>query len=359
MTSSLLKLTATIRGSRLSISWLRGGLLAALTVLAGCSVNPIYSTTGIVLSNYSEGEATPYVLQMEDSHLACSLGEGVDPLLYSFSRVTDAPDSTGSLLMLLAANCSEQRAWEEELRYLRADYQGDVPAAKDAREAMKRLNAEIATRRHEAFLRAMRAYDYDPSLDNPACPDFSTEQDELTFLLGLLTGMQAIVNDANSGAMAGVPRNIAPQAERAAQCLDNRQWAGLPNAVRALVWLLIPDTQPAGAQDPWQVFADSARLGVDHGMRISMALEAVAAETFGRPDVLETVLARFADSESGFQVREDYRLVDSVAGEVVQFISDKHWTANYGYRTPQRYFGRLSEQSQQAPAEVMDLEGLL
>ena len=36
--------------------------LAAVAVLAGCSANPIYTTTGIVLSNYSESEATPYVL---------------------------------------------------------------------------------------------------------------------------------------------------------------------------------------------------------------------------------------------------------------------------------------------------------
>src|SRR5690554_7019667 len=57
------------------------------------SANPIYTTTGIVLSNYSESEATPYVMQMSDPKMACALGEGVDPLLYSFSQVTSAPRS--------------------------------------------------------------------------------------------------------------------------------------------------------------------------------------------------------------------------------------------------------------------------
>lgn len=354
MTSSLVNLKESLHGMADKLL-----AAAALVLLAGCSANPIYSTTGIVLSNYSEGEATPYVLQMSDSQMACSLGEGIDPLLYSFSRVTDAPDATGSLLMLLAANCTERRAWEEELRYLRADYQGNVPAAKDARESSKRLNAEIAKRRYQAFQRAMRAYDYDPSQEGAECPFLFEDQDELTFLLGLLTGMQGIVNDANSGAMAGVPRNIAPQAERAAQCLDNEKWAGLPNAVRALVWLLLPDTQPALAPDPWRVFDDSARLGIERGIRISMALEAVAAETFGRPDVLEDVLERYVASEDNFEVLEDYRLVDAVAGEVILFASDKYWTANYGYRTPQRYFGQLNEERPDEEIQVMDLDGLL
>jgi len=206
------------------------GLFCSLIrlILAGCSANPIYSTTGVVLANYSEDEATPYVMQMSDPRMACALGEGIDPLLYSFSRVTDAPERTGSLLMLLAGNCAEYRAWEAELDYLRADYAGDVPAAKDAREKMKRLNAETARRRYESFQRAMAAYDFDPGMEELECPFLFNDQEELTFLLGLLTGMQAIVNDASSGAMAGVPRNIAPQAERAVQCLDNEKWGGLP-----------------------------------------------------------------------------------------------------------------------------------
>ncbi len=49
-------------------------LLLVVTFLAGCSANPIYTTTGVVLSNYSEGEATPYVMQMSDPQMACALG---------------------------------------------------------------------------------------------------------------------------------------------------------------------------------------------------------------------------------------------------------------------------------------------
>ena len=83
---------------------------------------------------------------------------------------------TGSLLMLLAANCMEYRTWEAELDYLRADFSGDVPAAKDAREKAKRLNALTAERRYEAFQRAMAAYEFDPAAEPLECPFLFTSR---------------------------------------------------------------------------------------------------------------------------------------------------------------------------------------
>jgi len=334
-------------------------LLATAVLFTGCSLHPIYKTTGFVLANYSEGEATPYVMQMSDPEMACALGEGIDPLLYSFSRINDAPDTSGSLLMLLAANCMEYEAWEAELAYLRADFEGDVPVAKDARERSKRLYALTAKRRQLAFFRAMAAYDFDPSKEPLECPTLESEQDEITFLLGLLTGLQAVVNDANSGAQAGIPRNIAPQAERAATCIDNDKTGGLPNAVRAMVWLLLPDTRPEQSPDPWQVLENSSALGVRSGMRASMALEAVAAETFGRTDILADVIHRFVEANDTIEVWEKYRLADYVAENIIRFSSDKHWTAEYGYRTPQSFFGKMSPERNTENIETMSLDGLL
>lgn len=334
-------------------------LLATAVMFAGCSANPIHKVTGTVLAGYAESEATPYVMQMSDPKMACALGEGVDPLIYSFSRINDAPNTTGSLLMLLAANCMEYRAWDAELDYLRADYEGNVALAKDARERSKRLYALTAERRMMAFQRAMAAYDFDPAKEPLECPFLFSEQDEMTFLLGLLTGLQAVVNDANSGARAGIPRNIAPQAERAATCVDNEKTGGLPNAIRAMVWLLLPDTRPELAPDPWGVLENSSELGVKAGMRASMALEAVAAETFGRMDVLADVIHRFVEADQTIQVWDKYRLADHVAESVIQFSSDKYWTAEYGHRTPQAFFGRMSSERNTENIETMSLDGLL
>lgn len=354
MISSLAVFRGCITTARTKLS-----LMALALLLAGCSANPIYSTTGMVLANYAEGEATPYVLQMTDTKMSCSLGEGVDPLLYSFSRVTSAPDAVGSLLMLLSANCAEYRAWDAELAYLRANFNGDVTEAKDAREESKRLYAVVAERRLISFNRAMSAFDFDPALEPVECPFLFNDQDELTFLLGLVTGMQAIVNDANSGAMVGVPRSIAAQAERAATCLDDDKWAGIPNAIRSLVWLLLPDTRPNLAPDPWAVLDHSVELGIKQGLRVSSALQAVAAETFGRPDVLASAVARFAESEETFEVNEQYQMVDIVASYIVQFASDKHWSASYGYRTPNTFFGQMSPVRDTGAVETMSLDDLL
>ncbi|PVY70675.1 hypothetical protein C8D92_10831 [Tamilnaduibacter salinus] len=332
--------------------------ILALAVLSGCGVNPIYHTTGVVITGYAESEATPYVLQMSDAKMACSMGSALDPLVSSFGRVTDFPNETGSLMQLLSANCAEAKAWEADLAYLRADYQGNVAKAKDARTQAKRWHKVTAERRLETFRRAMKAYEYDVTADSPECPFLYNDQDELTFLLGLLTGMQAIVNDTNSGGTAGVPKNIAPQAERAAQCLDNEKWGGIPNAIRANVWLLLPDTQPTMAPEPFKLLKASSQLGIEKGFRASMALEAVAAQSAGRDEVLADVIKRYADSEKGFTVRAEYALVDQVAHSVIQYMSDRHWTQEYGHRTPSAYFGRMSKKSS-SDAEAMDLDGLL
>ncbi len=103
----------------------------------------------------------------------------------------------------------------------------------------------------------------------------------------------------------------------------------------------------------------SSELGVASGIRASMALEAVAAETFGREDVLADVSARFAASEETIEVWETYRLVDAVAHNVIQFSSDKYWSAQYGHRAPLNRFGALNDESEVDASDVMDLDGLL
>lgn len=339
----------------------RSVVLAMTFAVSGCvsyQLHPIYTPTGMVIAAYAEAQASPYVLGMDDPAMACQLGESIDPLVYSFSRVSPAPDSTGSMLMLLAALCSEREARQAELEYLLAQYNGEVSFAKDARERSKRLYALTATRRHKAFLRAMSAFDFDPSADPIECPSFSNDQAELTFLLGLITGLQGIVSDSNSGARAGIPKDIAPQAGRATKCVDNEKWGGAPAAARANIWLLLPDSRPPGAPDPWALLDKSSKQGIALGNRLSLALEAVAAETFGRRDVLEKVIGEFFGAEDTIEIWEEYQLLDEVARELIQFSSDKYWVANHGYRTPASRLGSLDEHAE-SDAKAMDLDDLL
>ena len=339
----------------LSRAPLGAALCLALLFSAGCAVNPIYSVTGKVMTGYAENYNTPYVLSLADPDLTCTMGSALDPLVYSFKTVTDTPYKTGSLLMLLSAECSEQKAWDADLRSIRAERAGQVSEAEDARTESKRWQAVTARRRLQSFQEAMKAYDYDYTDPNVQCPDFDTDQDELTFLMGLVTGLQAIMNDSASGVMVNVPRDIAPEAERAARCLSNRKWAGLPDSVRAAVWLLIPATKPKDAPNPWVVMKQDSKLGVEKGMRAAGALEVVMAESLGKDKILADAIHRFAAGGKTMKVWKQYRLVDEVARQTVMAVSDRYWTRHYGRRTPALRFGDLSKDSGMSGKALDDL----
>ena len=330
--------TSRLRG------WTRSArlfLLLSFIATAGCSVNPLYVTTGQIMTGYAWSESTPYTFTLDDPDMACTLGTAFDPFVYSFKRVTATPNKTGSLMLLLSANCSEEHAWQAQLRSMRDAQKGDVKGAQDARTEYQRWEAVTARRRFQSYREAMKAYDYDPSNPDQDCPDFDTDNDELTFLLGLLTGTQAVMNDSASGDQVNVPRDIAPHAERAARCLSNVKWAGLPDAIRASVWLLIPSSRPQGARDPWKVLAHCAALGDRKGMRAAGAVEAVIAENMGRDDIVAKAIKDFAQAGKTMTVWKKYQLVDATAKHVVMAVSDRYWTQHFGQRTPQNMFGKL------------------
>lgn len=332
------------------------GIMVLLLALSGCSVNPLHKITGDVMTGYAEKENTPYVLAMTDPEMACSLGESVDPLLYSFSRVTMAPEKTGTLMQALSGICGEMDAAAEELRYLRAEYNGNSGEMRDARESMRREYAVTADRRLDAYRRMLRGFSYDPE-EGASCPNFYTDQDEITFLIGLTSGAQAVLNDGKARGRADVPRSIAAQVERSADCVSNEKWAGLPDALRASVWVLLPDLRPNDDVDPWQVLADSRELGVERGIRMAAALEVVTAENVGRKDVIKESLAYLAENREGFDVNPKYSMPDLAAMMAVEGVSDRLWTKEFGYRTPKDKFGQVSPESEKK--DSVDTDGLL
>lgn len=333
------------------------GVVALLVTLAGCSVNPLHKITGDVMTGYAQKENTPYVLAMTDAKMACALGESVDPLLYSFSRVTMAPEKTGTLMQALSGICGEIDAAAEELRYLRAEYHGNIEEMRDARESMRRQYAITAERRLDAYQRMLRGFSYDPK-PGASCPTFYTDQDEITFLIGLASGAQAVLNDGKARGRADVPRDIAAQVERSADCVSNEKWAGLPDALRASIWVLLPDLRPNDNIDPWEVLADSRELGVERGLRMSAALEVVMAENVGREDVIKESLAYLAETRERFDVNPKYSMPDTAAMMAVEGVSDRLWTRKFGYRTPKDKFGQVSPESE-SKKDSVDTEGLL
>lgn len=334
------------------------GVIVALALLAGCSVNPLHKITGDVMTGYAEAENTPYVLAMTDVEKACSLGESVDPLLYSFSRVTMEPAKTGTLLSVLAGICMEREAQEEELRHLRADYQDNTKELRDAREAMQRKYGITAERRERAYNRMLKGFSYEPKPD-AECPSFYTDQDEITFLLGLVSGAQAVLDDGKSRGRAGVSRRLAAQVERSTYCVDNEKWAGIPEGLRATVWVLLPDLKPDDVEaDTWEVLARNRKLGIEEGLRIPAAFELLMAENVGRDKTIAKVLAELEKTSDDFEVWERYQLADRVAMRIAWGVSDRFWTREHGYRTPQNKFGETGTDLDEEEDDV-DTEGLL
>ena len=120
-------------------------VLSLSVLLNGCTV--VYKSTGNALIAYAEDQGVPYMLATGDVDLACSMVEAFTPFLLSFSRVTTPPDQLAILFYLKAGNCIEVRAWDEELRYLRAIHAKNSIEAQDARIAQQRFLAQSA-RRH-------------------------------------------------------------------------------------------------------------------------------------------------------------------------------------------------------------------
>lgn len=304
--------------------------------LTGCGL--VYTPTGQVLTNYAQDEVVPHALASDDLYLtACGTGMGLDDLIGSFGRVTDHP----SLILLntgtLAGLCSAGRAQQASLRYERALRAGDTARARDARTRAQRLYRRTAQRRHRVYKETVRAFG---KLGDGQCPDLDTETRQAEFLVGLLTSVQALLNDIRASGSVDVPQDVAARVGRASSCLANDKWWGVPDALQAVVWLSVPGTAPEDAV-PWQQLESAADRGESQGMSLAPVLYAIAA--YGRSDKQRQKqgirqVARIHEEGEG---PKDYRILARVAYHEAQFLSDRIWTRATGHRTPFRKLGEF------------------
>src|SRR5690606_38971066 len=131
-------------------------LIATPVVLSGCGL--VYKGTGDVLVSYGKSEMVPHLMNYRDVGMACATGEALTPLLMSFGEVGSHPDKLAPLVFVSAATCSEGKALEAELRYLRAMKRGDTPSAQDARSEQKAHAEQAARRLYEAYRYTVRVY---------------------------------------------------------------------------------------------------------------------------------------------------------------------------------------------------------
>ena len=310
------------------------------SMLTGCSTF-VYKTTGEAMHNVGQDLIIPYILSTPDPQMACSSAEANTPLIMGFEKVDVDTSDLAISMMLTAGACEQNRAFDEELRYLRALHRQDPTTAEDARSAQKTLLA-AAARRQLAGYRAYEHY-FAESIASNQCPEFESDQQELAWLMGNLVGVQAMVNDGASDMVVQVPRNIAAKTERAMDCLDNEKWWGMPLALRAAVWSTLPGLTPEG-QTAEQAFEQASTMGAEQGVRMADALWAITAHGQGNAEQMRSVIRQHATTSNTKTANSHYALFDAISTHIIQQMSDRLWTQNHGHRTPYNQLGQFGDE---------------
>lgn len=335
--------------------WRVLAISGVVAVAAGCA-SVERGATNLAI-NLIERRIIPPQLEIDDVDMACQFATANYPLISGGTRAFGGdPQLLESLLLVSSAACSEQRAVEEELRYLRASKQNNIEEAQDARIGQKRL-LEVTARRQLRAYEAMRnklqaKYNFEYG---ETCPEFTRDFDELSYLLGTVAGLQAVVNDIASQQLVGVPTDIAPKSERALKCISNAKWWGVPNAARAVVWSILPGASEG--KDVWGTFRLSMLIGERQGVRLSHVMYGLSALAVGDTPRFRDATKRFANAKD-FKPSQKYALVESLSGAVMTNLSDRYWAENVGTRTPVGSMGKYWDEEAAMP-EGMNVDDLL
>lgn len=330
--------------------------VTTLAFMTGCS--QIYKTGANIALGFTENHLIMPQFQLGDTTMACESGEALTPLIWGITGVKADADELLVLLFSAAGQCSEARALEHEFRYLRASRANLIDEAQDARIMQKR-EAEMAARRQYSAYKHMESY-FEGRKKAPIgvkCPKFKRDLDEIVYLLGLISGLQAMTNDIAAQQVVGVPRDIAAKVERAMECLNNDKWWGAPRATRAVIWTLLPGAGD-GKGDPWETLKQSMRIGERAGVRLPHAMYAMAAQAKGDEKLLRDAVKSFADSQETAS-NPNYRMFDSMARQIVQNVSDKYWTEKTGSRTPPGSLGKFWDDKPSNQDDGVEIDDLL
>lgn len=334
--------------------------LAAL-MAAGCAtidskIKQAGANTGI---GFAEKHILPPILTDDDIQMGCIDGQAFGPLIDALgpTGLGGNNDRIDTLIYSTAAICAEQAALDAELRSLRASRQNQVEEAVDARIVQKRWLAVASRRQYHAWQSFEHYYTTRDGIEVGAtCPRLHDDLDELVFMLGAISGLQAIVNDVSSQNAVGVPQDIAAHAERAMTCLDSDKWWGVPMAIRAAVWNLMPGGGPA---DPWVTLQASMKTGREKGVRAAYAIYAISAFAKGDDARLRDAFRQYQATidDPAFTPSVRYRIFDKVGDLLMWGIADRYWSEHTGNRTPAGSLGHFWDDPQ--PQSTLDVQDLL
>lgn len=340
--------------NRLTQLSIRAALMAsALFLIHGCSI--IYKTTGHVVASLSEDAVVPYMLAQDDMQMACN-SYSLSPLISSFEEVGTDIRELGILLYSVGGLCTQVDAQKYEMSYLMAIKNGDGMKAQDSLTLFKRTHKQAAKN-------YLRSYNYMIDFFEPEeneCPDFDNDFQELTWLLGQMSGALALLSDSSADLSVGIPRNIPAKVEGWIGCIDNEKWWGAPNGLQAAVWTTLPAVAPENANPP-AVLVNSQNLSLETGVRIGYALRAMSMLGEGKTAQVKQVIRDFAKTnENGFTPDPNFKMIDTIAEQIILGISDVIWGKEEGMHTPFGSLGTFANDAvEEEPAMDFDLDDLL
>ncbi len=302
--------------------------------------------------SYAEQQAVPYMLAADDINLTCSMVSSFSPFLLSFSRVTTSPDQLAIMLYLMAGNCMEFKAQEQHLRYLRALYVKNAIEAQDARIAQQRLLGLAARRQLTGYQYLVKAF-VEPGGE---CPQLESDKEQFYWLMGLINGLQSILNDVASAGLAEVPMDIAAKVGRGAACLNNEKWWGTPEAIQAAIWMTVPGNHPQD-KNPEQMLQHSVLMGVGQGIGLSQVLAAQVYLGQGNIEKVKDIIRQYKNIQHT-AASKVFRSLNQVAELQIQAISDRLWTEATGTRTPLGKMGTFSDDPEKK-VDSIDIDDLL
>lgn len=333
-------------------------LALGLLALGYLTLTACHGTIGGVLADTTNTLILPSVMQSGDPGVGCATGEALGSMVGAYAPYSRKALRASVVSTLSAGMCLDDDVWEAELDAARALHRGDVTAAKDARIREARAHEVAAQRYHAAFLKLDAAYGVpQPGED---CPRLKKTSDQFTYMMGLSSGLLAVIHDAGAQGAVGVPLDIPAAVVRGANCLDDDAWWGVPKAMQAAMLVLQPDHPDA--KDPWGTLDASAAKGRAARVRLAGSFAAQAASSVGDAERLQGFIAQHAEAIGETPRDPAWAMLDAYATQLVQHESDRLWAEATGHRTP---FGELGTfpgtAAAGAPTELSDdlLDGLL
>jgi hypothetical protein len=292
-----------------------------------------------VVNKSTTKSVAPIIMGIDDVGLGCASGEATAGILSTVGnpKKGKTPHQARVLTLMSAGMCVEPLALDAELARGVALKNGEGARVNDLLEVERRYHATAARRYYAAWQELSTAWSPAPG---DGCPKLNASRNEdMLYVLGLSSGVLAVLHDQAAGGEVGVPLDVPRAVARAAACLDNAQWWGVPNALQAAVWATIPGAAPEGA-DPLSILAESARLGDTANVRLPRAFQVQTLATLGEDAALREAIAAHA---AALQTPADprFRMLDRYAHILIRHESDKIWVSEAGHRTPGDHYGRF------------------